>query len=93
MLNHFAAARLIWINLCASVGLIVADVIQRTIAACIRLQIAYTNASYASYLWIDCPVSSGMGEGGWAGLLMFFVADLQNFAIRRTGLTSGLTPT
>jgi len=62
------------------------------IAACIPLQIAYTHAPVMQAIFGSTALSVlEWGKVVGAGLLVFFVAELEKFAIRRTRLTSRLT--
>ena len=61
------------------------------IAACIPLQIAYTHAPAMHAVFDSTALSpSEWGKVVAAGLLVFFVAELEKFVIRRTRLASRL---
>jgi len=80
-------------SVCSRDGLTGNRYVLLAIAACIPLQIAFTHAPGMQALF----GSAGLSALEWAkvigaGLLVFCVAELEKFLIRRTGLASRLTP-
>ncbi len=63
------------------------------LAACLPLQIAYTHAPAMQAVFGSVALSlSEWGQAGCAGLLVFCVAELEKYALRRSGLAARLLP-
>lgn len=64
-----------------------------SIAACIALQLAYTYTPFMQAIFDSSSLSAlEWGRVLGAGLMVFCVAELEKFVIRRTGLASRLLP-